>query len=334
MNYSTNTIILSIITIISSISTAYFFSLSGININNFLTINFFQLLEAVLTIQFALFLIFASLSISAILSIIKNNEFLTGITFSLISYILGAIIGTLLFGLINFLIPILFGSIGIFLAIKTQEQKEKEYKSMPILRAGINSAGKVILFISIGFFVYLLFVTIPNQVNYEKQFSNDFLSITIGGEKNSVQDSVQSQVIDIVIQTQKETLNSIKQFSGFSSLQESSDISSINFYNNFVAYEQVINSNEYKNNLKEQNIEQNNTSNLGKTILDNLPFIEKTARYAWLLYALSGLILTLFLGNLIIKNLAGIFYFLLNSAFNQKKPYSKLKTDAEENENY
>lgn len=334
MNYSTNTIILSIITILSSISTAYFFSLSGISINNFLTINLFQLLDAILTIQFALSLIFASLSISTIICIIKNNEFATGITFSLISYILGAIIGTLLFGLTNFLIPILFGSIGIFLAIKNLEQKEKEYKSMPILRAGINSSGKIILFISIGFFIYLLFITIPNQVNYEKQFSNDFLSITIGGEKNSVQDSIQSQVIDIIIQTQKETLNSIKQFSGFSSLHESSDISTLNFYSNFIAYEQVVNSNEYKNNLKEQYVEQTDNSEIGKTILDNLPFIEKTAKYAWLLYALSGLILTLFLGNLIIKNLAGIFYFLLNSAFNQKKPYSTIKADTEENENY
>jgi hypothetical protein len=304
-------IIFSIILLITTIITGLFFSLTGIKLEHFLTINIFSVLDKFLTIEFLLFILFASITLSIILFIIKKFNYKMAIIITSIGYSIGIIITTILFGLTLFLIPLFFGLIGIIIAIFTQDKKEKEYKSMPLLRSGINSSGKIIFFIAVGFLLFTLIITIGNKDYYEQNFSKEFLSLTIG-EDETLQDSVSEQIKNFVIDSQKQTIISIKNLPGYSELSKKNDIDVLTFIANLDGMEAIINSEEHENTVLMQLNNAQQSDELGKTMLDSLPLINQMARYAWLFYPLLLFIIILGVGNIIIKNLAGIIYFIIN----------------------
>jgi hypothetical protein len=298
-------IIYSAILFILILTSAYFFSLSGIKLETFLTIDLISLLETFVSIWFIIFLILASFSLAVILLIIKNVETTEDFAIMIIFYLAGIIISLLIFNLFGFILPLLIAIIGIIIATKTIEQKEKEFKSMPVLRAGANAGGKIIIFVALGLFLTLLFTTIPNAKQYEEGFVDDIFEVTIGEEEN-LKNSINEPVIEALVESQRQTLDSVKELPGFDALDESSDNEVLIFVTNFEALSSVINSDNYKEEIKQQFEGKSEELDLGEGIVGQLPIIKEIAKYAWLLYAFSGLVLVFLFGNLIVKNIAGL----------------------------
>jgi hypothetical protein len=311
MDEQISVIIFSIILLITTIISGLFFSLTGIKLESFLTINLFPVLDKFLTIEFLLFILFASITLSMILFIIKKFNLKMAIIITSIGYIVGLVITTILFGLTLFLIPLSFGLIGIIISIFTQDKKEKEYKSMPLLRSGINSSGKIIFFIAVGFLLFTLIITVGNKSDYEQNFSKDVLSLTIG-DNGTLQDSVSKPIINSIIESQKQTITNVKNLSGYSELSEKNDIDILTFIANLDGMEAMINSEEYKSLILEQLEKEQKNTDLGKTMLDNLPLINQISIYTWLIYPLLLFMIILGIGNLIVKNLAGIIYYIIS----------------------
>ncbi|MDD4251178.1 MAG: hypothetical protein PHX27_03235 [Candidatus ainarchaeum sp.] len=311
----------SIILIIFALTTGYFFYMAGIKFQNFLTINIFELLDLMLTFNFVLFIIFASITIAIIELIIKKFNPKIAIIISTICFLISAILIGFFFGLIEFIIPTFFGIIGIFFATITQANKEKEYKTMPILRSGISSGGKIVLFIGLGMLLFTLMITIQNQEFYEADFVKEFQNITIG-EQKSIQYQIQEPLINSIIQTQKQTINAIKKINGFNELENKNDTDVLTFISGFKNFEITINSEEYKKTLNEQYTIQQEEQDISQQILESIPLIKSLSKYAWLIYSILSFLLIMGIGNIIIKNLSGIIYSIIE-AYTNNKPIEK-----------
>lgn len=301
-------IYLSILIIIIIIS-GYFFSLTGIRLENFLTINLFPLIDSVLTINFLIFIIFASISLSIIGLIIRKFKTKIAMILSSTGYTIGIIISCAIFGLFDFLIPLLFGIIGIVFATITQDKKEKEYKSMPILRSGMASSGKIISFIAIGAVLFTLTMTLTNQSSYEKNFTDGFLSLSIG-EEGDLQSTIKEPLINAIVDSQKQTINSIKNLNSFSKLNEKNDSEVLTFLIEFQTFEATINSEAYKQIMEEQ-FDLQQDQGISEKIMTTIPLVNNLSKMAWLFYTLTIFIFILMIGNLLVKNISGIIYSIV-----------------------
>jgi hypothetical protein len=328
-NYIT-TIALTITLIISIISANFFFSITKITLDSFLTINVFPLINAMISFEFIMFLIFVSLSIACILLIIKHANFQYALGFSLIGYVLGITLGTILFGNLGFLIPLLIATGGIPLAFESLVKKEKEYKSLPTLRSGISAANKMIMLTGVGLFIFIIIITFPAQEVHEQTFITQILSTTIG-DTQTFGEMLQTPMVQIIIDSQKQTLNSVKKMPGFNEFENKNDADVLTFVTNFKTFDNMVNSDNYKTSIKNQFNSQNQNQELNKQLIQQIPIISNISKLAWLVYALEAFILVMFIGNLIVKNLAGLIYILINYLIPAQKTFV---VDTEDNPYY
>jgi hypothetical protein len=328
-NYFT-TIALTIILIISIISANFFFAATTITLDHFLTVNAFPLINAMISMEFIAFLFFVSLAIACILVIISHANTQYALGFSLAGYALGVTIGTIIFGNVGFLIPLLLAAGGIPLALESLKKKEKEYNSLPKLRSGMNAAGKIVILTGVGLLLFILIITFPIQEQYEHEFTAEILNTTIG-ENNNFGEMLQTPMIDVIINSQKQTLTSVKKMPGFSEFENKQDSDVLTFINSFNTFENMINSNSHKETITSQFNQQKENQELNTQLLEQLPIISELSKLAWLMYGFSAFILVLFIGNLIVKNVAGLLYVLINYLIpNQKGP----AIDTEDNPYY
>ncbi len=318
--------ILTIITIVSILLSALFFSNTGITSNSFFTINIFPILAKILTINFVLFLIFGSIALATILTLYKLFETPLSITLTVIGYFIGVILGTIIFAQTEFLLMLLIGLIGIIIAFKLM--KKKEIGFLNLLKQGTNVSGKIILFIAIGLFVSMIIISIPNKDIYEKNFVDDLLKTSIGNEDNLKQ-NISEPILESTLAVQKETINSMKLLPGFSKLSSKSDSDVLAFVNGFDSYEEMVNSEEYKELLRQKIEAGSEGVNIGEQIIEELPIIERFSRYAWIIYPLMTFILALIIGSLIIKHLTALFYVIILKILDFDK-----KDPTEENQKY
>ncbi|MFA5763277.1 MAG: hypothetical protein WC915_00520 [archaeon] len=328
-NYIT-TIALTITLIISIISANFFFSITKITLDHFLTINVFPLINAMISFEFIMFLIFVSLSIACILLIIKHANLQYALGFSLVGYVLGVTLGTILFGNVGFLVPLLLAAGGIPLAFESLIKKEKEYKSLPTLRSGISAANKIIILSAVGLLIFILVITFPAQDIYEQRFATQILSTTIG-DAQTFGGMLQTPMVKIIVDSQKQTLNSIKKMPGFNQFENKNDADVLTFVTNFNTFDNMVNSDTYITTITDQFAAQTENQELNKQLLEQIPIINEIAKLAWLLYAIEAFILVMFIGNLIVKNLAGLMYILINYLVPGQKT---LAADTEDNPYY
>ncbi len=328
-NYLT-TIALTITLIISIISANFFFALTKITLDSFLTINVFPLINAMISFEFIMFLIFVSLSIACILVIIKHANLQYALGFSLIGYVLGITLGTIIFGNIGFLIPLLIATGGIPLAFESLNKKEREYKSLPTLRSGISAANKMIMLTAAGLLIFIMIITFPAQETYEQEFAAQILSTTIG-DTQTFGGMLQTPMIKVIIDSQKQTLDSVKKMPGFSQFENKNDPDILTFVTNFNTFNNMVNSKNYVTTITDQFSAQTENQELNKQLLEQIPIINEVAKLSWLVYALEAFIMVMFIGNLIVKNLAGLIYILINYLIPGQKA---LAVDTEDNPYY
>jgi hypothetical protein len=303
-------IILSVLFFFLIIIDSYLFFLTKINFDLLNTINLFPLIELLVSIEFILFIVFCCFTFALIPLIMSFLERKNSIIILTLIYFFGTLIGCYLFNLIDFFIPLLFGLIGLNIPLiwykKEQTQKKQYFKS------ATNKIGKIIVFIALGFFLTSLITTINNE-NYKQEFIDDFMELTIN-EEESLKDNIQKPLIDSIINSQIQTIKSIKTIPGFSELRNKNDSDVLTFVTGFEILESTINSKQHIEEVTKNYEKQTQNTNIEEELLKQIPFIEKASNYAWLIYSLMLFILINFIGNTLIKNIGGVIYFLVKTS--------------------
>jgi hypothetical protein len=303
-------LILSILILALALTTAFFFSLSQAKIDLLFTPNVIPLLKVLLSTNFMFFLLSGSVTIALILITIRMLETKEAILFSCAGYLLGGILGCVIFGMMEYLLAVAFGMIGVILAAKMLNEKEQELKYMQTIRSGAFASGKIITLFAVGFLIFMLIIAYPNQKVYEDKFTEEILNFTIGNTQ-TLKEQITSPLTDLIIKTQKTTILGIKSAPTYTALQTTSDPEDLAFVMTMNAIEQEIDKKEYETLVKSQLQQSTAQLDFGKEILKDIPFVSLTAKNAWLIYCVSGFILILIMGNLIIKNISTILYWVL-----------------------
>ncbi|OQA31043.1 MAG: hypothetical protein BWY55_00670 [archaeon ADurb.Bin336] len=297
-------IIFSLIIIISFVMGGYFFSQTQISLNTFLTINISPLIESIISLDFLLFCISVSIGLGVMMSLGSFYETKKATIFATGSYLLSILITVILFNLYDFLVPLIISAFTIIFCIKSL-QKAREYKVYPILRTGIYASGRFFLILSTAFFFLLLFNSIT-QINYlESNFSNELLNSTVGNEI-TLSDQFTLQLAKSIAKNQSDTIELLQKQEELVRMTDEGITDALIYNQKLSAYKTAYNEEEYIQKLAE-NIK-NNQIDMGKEIVTKFPIINSMAKYAFILYPLSAFILVLFIGNLIIKNIAGLVF--------------------------
>ncbi|MDD2531150.1 MAG: hypothetical protein PHY04_01570 [Candidatus ainarchaeum sp.] len=297
-------IIFSLIILISFVMGGYFFSQTQISLNSFLTINIGPLFESIISLDFLLFCVSISIGLGVMISLGSFYEIKKATIFATGSYLLSIIITVILFNLYDFLAPLLISAFTIVFCIKSL-QKAREYKIFPILRIGIYSSSQFFLIFSTAFF-FLLFFNSINQISYlESNFSNEILGSTIGNEV-TLSDQFTLQLAQAIAKNQSDTIELMQNQEELLRMTDEGITDALIYNQKLSAYKTAYSEEEYIQKIAETM--KNNQLNIGEEIVNKFPIIKLMAKYAFLLYPLSAFLLILFIGNIIIKNLAGLIF--------------------------
>jgi len=296
--------ILAIIILLLVVASGFFLWMTGITANDFLTINLFPLLAKGATLNFVLFLVLSSAALAVILFVAKRFEFKKALLFSEVGYLAGGLIAVGAFGLVDFLVPLLFGALGIFFAAKNLAKKEAELKYSAELRAGCWSAGKITALFAAGFFIYLLIISAGQTQTLSEGFSEGLFALTIGSGT-----SIGTPLTDAIAALQQASYLSVKNLPEYKAVMQQGTREGAELDLKISALMTAVGSKEYKDTI---------AGETGK-LFNNLPVVKTVAQYAWIIYAIFALIALSLVGNIIIKNLAGIIYWILRAMGKQKK---------------
>lgn len=285
----------------------YFFSLTNITLNSFLTINSLPLIDSILSINFLLACISTSIGLGILVSLGSFYELKRACIVSIPFYVLSVLIVTLAFSQSSFFAPLLLGGFAIpicFMSI----QKAREMKTFPILRAGIYSTGKFILVIGGALFLVLLVIGFFQSGELEDKFTEELLSTMIGNNL-TLSDEFTLQLSSSIAMQQESVIDLMLDQEELQKLIESDSIDAINYEQKLLAYKDAYASKEHQ--LKIATDLKNNKINFGEEFLTKFPILTTFAKYSFILYPLSAFILFMFIGNIILKNIAGLIFSIM-----------------------
>jgi hypothetical protein len=154
----------------------------------------------------------------------------------------------------------------------------------------------------------LLFIGITTQDKLKQDFVPEFLEMTIG-DGISLSDTFQMQLVNALIISQTQLIDTTLAFDEFKTFQTNSDIAGLTLKAKLEGMKLGLSNDSTKelalSKLKEQKID------LGKEIISKIPLIEQVSSYAWLIYAIGGYTTFIMIGGILIKNLSAILYRLL-----------------------
>ena len=289
---------------ISLIMSGYFFALTQITLNSFLTANTLPLINSIMTLNFLFFCICTSIGIGLLISIGSFYELKKAILISVPAYMISVIFISIAFNLIGFFVPLIAGVLAIPICYASLK-KSKEMKVFPIIRTGAYASSKFILIIGAAFFLLLLFISINQSDNLQNNFTEDLLTTTVG-ENFSLSDQISLQLASSISSQQVSTIDLILEQEEMKKLVATNSIDAITLNQKLLAYKQAYAGEEFKTkvsqDLKNRNID------FGTELLSSFPILNTLAKYAFILYPLSAFILFMFIGNLLIKNIAGLIF--------------------------
>jgi uncharacterized integral membrane protein len=225
-----------------------------------------------------------------------------------LAYCIAAAISIIGFELTDFFIPILFGLIAMPFGIKFLKEKEQELKYFPRVRSGASAAGRMVLVISIGFLVSLAIIGIVNQPTIEKNFVGETLKMTVG-DGITLDDSFLNSLTGVLIDSQVQTVNMIKNWNEVKNLENKNDLDGLMLVQKLDAMKAGLQSKT----TQEQMVEQMKGKKIdyGSQIMEKMPIMKEYAKYAWIMYAISAFVIIIAIGNLIVKNLSAVIYSMI-----------------------
>lgn len=289
------------------IMAGYFFSLTNITLTSFMTINSLPLIDSIMSINFLLFCISASIGIGIIISLGSFYNLKEASIISIPSYVLSVLVLITAFNLTQFFAPLILSAFAIPICFMSL-QKAREMKTFPILRVGIYSSGKFVLATGISLFVVLLLIGFTQAQNLEENFTTDLLS-TMVGTNLTLSDQFTLQFAQSISTQQVNTIDLMLEQEELKNLIESDSIDAINYHQKLLAYKDAYEGEEYRSKLATDL--KNNKINFGEEFLTKFPFLITLAKYAFILYPIFAFVLFIFLGNILIKNIAGLVFSII-----------------------
>ena len=160
----------------------------------------------------------------------------------------------------------------------------------------------------IGLFLILCFNGQSNQKELEANFVPEFLAMSIGNNI-TLGDQFSDQFANAIVEQQKATLTQIQSFPELDSLVAKSDSDGLALAAKLDAMKTAFASESTKKSISDQL--KNQKIDIGGEIVKQLPIMETISKSAWIIYAISGLILVLFISNLFVKNIAAFIYWAI-----------------------
>jgi len=293
---------------ITTIAATYLFSTLNLDVSAFLTINIFPIIDAMMSVNGIVFVIVVALPIALILLVGEEFDYYHALILAEAGYLLGAIVGAFAFGLIEWILPIIFAALGIAWAIKWLRLKEKELKSKFKFSAGSGAAEKVIIVSLIGFVIFVGLNGFAQKEALGDSFANDLMTITIG-DQDTFKDSVTDLAIGISVKSQQAVVTSITDLSSYQALSGKSDVDVLTFVAQVEALKSEINQPNYSDNLKEAVAADSGDLDITSQLIEKLPLMEMR-KHIWIVYAIFALLLAHMIGTLIVKNIASGYYVL------------------------
>lgn len=284
-----------------TILSIFLLSLTKITLDDFLTINVFPLIEKTMTMEFLLFLFLIPLIITIYYIISTTFEIKKAFLIIIPSWLIGTLIGLILFNLMEFILLFLITTIGIFLLVR-ENDKENAFST------GFSFSKKFTLLFSIGLFLTILSITLPNATEFEENFSIDILETTIGSEDENLRDMIETPLIESIILTQEQTIQSIKNLPSYQSLKQKQDVDVQLFTMQIKSMQDIISSQEYRDELE---VQRSSMQGLSEQITKDLPIINNLARFSWILYPTFAFILAISMFGIIIQIITAIFYVII-----------------------
>ncbi|MFA7133248.1 MAG: hypothetical protein WC108_08125 [Bacteroidales bacterium] len=297
-------ILFSVAFFVCFIMSGYFFSLTNITLNSFLTINSIALIDSIMSLNFLLFCISSSVGIGIIISMGSFYNLKEASIISIPAYVLSILVLVVAFNLTSFFVPLILGTFAIPICLMSI-QKAREMKTFPILRAGIYSSGKFVMIIGIALFVVLLIIGLTQSQELEKNFTTDLLS-TMVGNNLTLSDQFVLQFAQSIAAQQVNTIDLMLEQTELTNLIESNSIDAINYHQKLIAYRNAYQEEEYLSKLATSM--KNNKINFGEEFLTKFPILRTVAKYTFIVYPFMAFIMIMFIGNIIIKNLAGLVF--------------------------
>ena len=289
---------------VSLVMGGYFFSLTRITLNSFLTMNVIPLINSIMTLNFLFFCISASIGLGILLSIGSFYELKKATLISAPAYLLSIIIISVAFNLIDFFIPLVIG-LGAIPICYLSLKKSREMKVFPIIRTGVYASNKFILIIGAAFFFILLFICINESTTLSQNFNKEMLATTVG-ENLSLSDQISLELANAISIQQVNTIDLMLEQKEMKNMVELGSTDAINFNQKLLDYKEAYAGDEFKAKVAESLTNQN--IDFGSELLSKFPILKTMAQYAFIIYPFSAFILFIFIGNLIIKIMAGAVF--------------------------
>jgi len=271
---------------------ALLFVQTGIVANDFVTFKFEIVAAKVLSIETLVFLLALPLPIAITTAFAKRMEKAKLALASIAPTIIATGLALLAFpGLQELWAIAIFYIISLPLAIETAFAKYSELKKWIGLRTALATTGKMVSLLSIGIFVFTAITIMPQQEQYIEKFEDFVLDIAQGFTTGRPQQAISSEAVDLMVNTQSATVDSILDNPLFAKLREKTDPDVVAFVAASDLVKEQVRGPEFRAQI-EQNIGQASGNAIREIDILNVlkkefPFFEMVESLLWALHGLA-----------------------------------------------
>ncbi|MCX6799176.1 MAG: hypothetical protein NTW59_03710 [Candidatus Diapherotrites archaeon] len=292
---------------------AFFLGASTLSVNDLFTFKLQVPLQKVASMDFLLSMLLFPITIAIITAAAKKIEKKTLMIASLLGAIVGIIVAMLLFTTLQgFWVLGAFYLIALPLAVETAAMKYSELKSFVSMRTFLATAGRTITVISIGLFVMSAIVLLPQQEQHVQRFEETFIqSIFEGMTSGKTQQQLTSSMVDTVVESQRQTLDTALGNTLFEKLRTKTDIDVIAFVAAADAIREQVNSEQYKQQLAQRfgssSTDISKKINILEVLKQQMPVIAELEKMLWVLHAFVIVSTFMLLANILFKPMAVVY---------------------------
>lgn len=309
--------IFAFLSLIGVLLTAFFLAGTGIGSNDLMSFSVSEKIPKVTSQSFILLIVFlpfiAGLASAAPGFLTKIQAWLAILGGSL----LGMIIALIAFSsLASFVLPGLFFLIGAAVSIQTVFMKKEELKNWVGLRLSNASMQRQITFIALGLMLWSATTLLPQQETFIKNFEKTLLETTVSnnGQGSTLNEALTNQLVNLLVQNQRATIQQIMQLPQFQALQDSNSNEDTAFVQAIVQLQNTVLSRQYENEVR-QRVEQSSNQNkisgeqLIAQIKQQVPMLETIEKWLWLVFSF-GIASTFLLIGIVLQPLGIVWGFL------------------------
>jgi hypothetical protein len=299
---------------------AYFLNATTISVNDLFTFKFQILLEKIISINFALFIITFPLPSALLAAFAKKMQKTSLMIAALLATAIALIIAMIAFERMQgFWLLGIFYIIAVPLQIETAFIKYGELKKFVTMRTMLSAAGRCTTLIAIGLVVLSAVTLLPQQEQYVERFEETFFeNIFTGFTTGETQQQLSSSVADIIIESQQKTIESMITNPLFEKLRGKTDQDVIAFVTAADAVKEQIASQEYRQQVAAQVAAGGSTAtknvNIMQVLRERLPFITTLEKFMWLIHGSALASVFLFIASIAIKPLAAAYGLIAEKA--------------------